>query len=39
MDWQTIKFLMKASALLAVIFYLIVIFGYRLLADNKDDDI
>jgi hypothetical protein len=39
MDWQTIKLLLKAFAPLAVIFYLIVIFGLRLFAEEKEDDI
>lgn len=37
MDWQTTKILLKAFASLAVIFYLIAIFCFRLFAEDKDD--
>jgi hypothetical protein len=39
MDWQIIKLFLKAYAPLAVVFYLIVIFGFRLFTEDKDDDI
>ena len=39
MDWHTIKSLLKAFASLAVIFYLIAIFGFRLFAEDKDEEI
>lgn len=38
MDWQTTKFILKAFATLAVIFYLFAIFGFRLFAEDNDDD-
>jgi len=38
MDCHTIKLLLKAFALLAVIFYLIAIFVFPLFAEDKDDN-
>lgn len=39
MDWQIIKLFLKAYAPLVVFFYLIVIFGFRLFTEDKDEDI
>lgn len=39
MDWQTTKVILKAFASLAVIFYLIVVFVFRIFAEDKDEDI
>lgn len=39
MDWQSMKLIFRILVPLAVIFYLIVIFGFRILSDDKDDDI
>jgi len=38
MDRQTTKFFLKAFASLAVLFYLIAIFGFRIFAEDKDDN-
>jgi hypothetical protein len=38
-DWQIIKLFLKACAPLAVFFYLIVIFGFRLFTEDKEEDI
>ncbi len=39
MDWQSMKLVFRIFVPLAVIFYLLVIFGFRILSDDKDDDV